>query len=44
LVIKVIEVIKVTTAGSAIRVLADPKSGAGFGDAVAMHHELHMSL
>jgi len=43
-VIEVIEVIKVTAAGSAIRVWSEHKSGAGFGDAAAMLHELPMSL
>jgi len=36
LVIKVIEVIKVTAAGSANRDVSERKCGAGFGDAVAM--------
>ena len=44
LVIRVIEVIKVTAAGSANGVLSEHKSGAGLGDTVAMRHGLPISL
>jgi len=43
-VIEVIEVIKVTVAGSAHGVLSEHKFGAALGDSVAMWNGLVMSL